>query len=234
MECFPIEAVIEKTSGAVRQVYCEDALLWLERNRPAIGHSIVTSIPDFSEFPKSTIDQWKDWFVKTASLILSRTSENGVSVFYQSDIKYEGTWIDKGYLCQKAAESEGHELLWHKIACRVQPGCTTFGRPGYSHILCFSKNLRLEAKQSNTDVLPELGDKTWARGMGINACVMIAKFISELTPSHTVINPFCGEGSMLAAANAYGLSAIGIERSPKRAEKARLLQIETKEKRWKK
>ena len=62
---------------------------------------------------------------------------------------------------------------------------------------------------------------------------MAAKFIAEQTTTRTMINPFCGEGSMLAAANIFGLEAIGIERSPKRADKARSLQIIKDKSVWK-
>jgi tRNA G10 N-methylase Trm11 len=53
---------------------------------------------------------------------------------------------------------------------------------------------------------------------------MIAKFIAEQTKTKLVINPFCGEGSVLLAANHWGLDAIGIERSPKRVAIAKELQ----------
>ena len=215
-----------------REIFCEDAITWLEHRMPLPKSSLVTSLPDISEFPNYTLDQWKDWFVKTAALVLTRTPDDGVTVFYQSDIKIDGTWVDKGYLAQKAAEACGHALLWHKIVSRVDPGQATFGRPGYSHMLCFSKSARADISKSSPDVLPELGDKTWERGMGLEACVLIAKFIAEQTASTTLINPFCGQGSMLAAANAFGLNAIGIERSAKRAELARRLQIDVRAKSW--
>jgi hypothetical protein len=215
-----------------RSVYCEDAIAWLERSPLLSGCSLVASMPDISEFPSYSLDEWKKWFIETAALILSRTPDEGVTVFYQSDIKSDGAWVDKGYLCQKAAESAGHELLWHKIASRVQPGQATFGRPGYSHILCFSKAARADAGKSSADILPDLGEKIWERGMGFEACVMIARFIAEQTETRTIVNPFCGHGSMLAAANALGLSAVGIERSAKRAEIARNLKANLKAKKW--
>lgn len=215
-----------------RIVYSEDAISWLESSSIQKGASFVASMPDISEFPGYSLAQWKEWFTKTASLILSKTPDDGVAIFYQSDIKFEGTWVDKGYLCQKAGDSLGFELLWHKIACRSPAGIATFGRPSYSHILCFSKALRAEVSKSTPDVIPDLGEKTWQRGMGLEACLMIAKFIKEQTPSSTLINPFCGEGSMLAAANALDLNAIGIEKSPKRAEKARLLTLVKDKKNW--
>ncbi len=215
-----------------RTVHEADAIKWLESSPVQPDTSFVASMPDISEFPGYSLQDWKEWFVKTATLILARTPDNGVTIFYQSDIKHEGTWVDKGYLCQKAAESLGHELLWHKIVCRSPAGIATFGRPSYSHILCFSKSLRAEVSKSTPDVIPDLGEKTWQRGMGLEACLMIARFIKEQTSSSTVINPFCGEGSMLAAANALDLNAIGIEKSPKRAEKARLLTLVKDKKNW--
>lgn len=209
-----------------RIVYCEDALVWLENSPVLDGCSLIASMPDISEFHGYTLESWKEWFINTAKLILSRTPLEGVTIFYQSDIKVDGAWVDKGFLCQKAAEALGHELLWHKIVCRINPGKTSFGRPAYSHVLCFSKALRIRDLSSSTpDVIPEIGEKTWERGMGLEACIMIGKFIAEQTTTKTLVHPFCGQGGMIAVANALGLSAIGIERSHKRAETARALTV---------
>lgn len=224
--------MIEQHSPPDREVFCQDAVTWLQQQETLTGCSLVGSLPDISEFPQLSLAEWKEWFISTAGLLFSRCPDDGVTIFYQSDIKHQGTWVDKGYLCQRAAEIAGHELLWHKIACRSPAGMPTFGRPAYTHLLCFSKKLRAEVSQSTADVLPDLGDKTWMRGMGLEACLMIAKFISEQTPSQTMVNPFCGEGSMLAAANSYKLNAIGIERSQKRAEKARHISLSRDYKNW--
>lgn len=215
-----------------RLVYCEDAVSWLQKTPCAAGSALVASLPDISEFPSYTLEQWKEWFQSTARLVLECTPADGVTVFYQSDIKYEGTWVDKAHLCQRAAETCGSRLLWHKIASRVEPGQATFGRPGYSHILCFSKNVRADPAKSSADILPDLGEKTWERGMGLEACLMIAKFVVTQTTCNTLINPFCGQGSMLAAAEVLGLNAIGIERSPKRCQAAKNLKLNMDEKRW--
>jgi hypothetical protein len=215
----------------VRTVICSDAIQWLKDN-PVNEGSLVASLPDISEFPKFTLEQWKEWFVSTAKLILHSTPADGFTFFYQTDIKSEGVWVDKAFLCQKAAEQVGHELLWHKIICRAPAGATTFGRPAYSHILCFSKNLRADAAKSTADVIPNMGEKTWERGMGYEACQMIARFTKNNAPSPLLIHPFCGEGGMLAVANQEGLSAIGIERSPKRAERAQLMQVSSEGRFW--
>jgi hypothetical protein len=211
-------------SSPQRIVYCEDALKWLESREKLSGSSIITSLPDRSEFPALSLDQWKDWFTRAAALVLSRCPDDGVTIFYQTDIKPEGMWVDKGYLCQKAAELTGHSLLWHKITCRAAPGRVTFGRPSYSHLLCFSKSVRVNMEKSTADVLPEAGETTWTRGMGVQACITACRFILEQTSTRTVVDPFCGHGTALAVANEMGLDAVGVELSAKRAKRARTLQ----------
>ena len=67
--------------------------------------------------------------------------------------------------------------------------------------------------------------------MGLEACLLIGKFIFENTNTKTLVHPFCGQGAMLAVANRLGLKGIGIERSSKRAEIARVLTVNDE---WKK
>lgn len=209
---------------ASRVVHCEDALAWLQREAPPEDASFITSLPDVSELGGKTLSAWKHWFVDTASQIVSRTPPRGVAIFFQTDIKSEGTWVDKGYLASRGAELAGAECLFHRVVCRAPPGTITFGRPAYAHLLAFSRELRLEPKHSFADVMPHLGEMTWARAMGADACVAAVRFVRDHTQSHTVIDPFCGQGSVLAVANALGLDAVGVELSRKRAERARTLQ----------
>lgn len=213
-------------------IECTDAVEWL-KNQPVLeGCSLIASLPDVSEFPKLTLEDWKGWFTETAALILSKTPPIGATLFFQSDVKVDGVWIDKAYLIQKAAESLGHSQLWHKIFCRADPGSVTYGRPAYSHLLCFSQTLRADVSRSTADVIPDLGEKTWVRGMGMRACEFAVKFTADETRTRTLVNPFCGHAGVLAVANAYGLNAIGIERSPKRAEAARELCLSANRENW--
>lgn len=209
----------------MREVFCTDAIEWLINFNEKQGFSFLGSLPDYSEFPTLTLEEWKNWFQETAELILSKTSPDGVTIFFQSDIKHESLWVDKSFIVQKAAEKLGHNLLWHKILCRMSPGTITFGRPSYSHMLCFSKTVRPDLGKSTADVVADIGEKTWVRGMGLEASLIASEFVLKQTQTKTLVNPFCGEGSALAAANFVGLNAIGIERSPKRAEKARVLKV---------
>ncbi|MBI3554656.1 MAG: SAM-dependent methyltransferase [Deltaproteobacteria bacterium] len=213
-------------SQNTRIVHCEDALAWLEAQPVQQGCSFITSMPDVSEFPKLTLEEWKSWFTAAAALVLSRCPDDGVAIFYQTDIKVDGAWVDKSFLVQKAAEQTGHALLWHKMVCRSNPGLTTYGRPGYSHLLCFSKIVRIDLARCCTDVLPQAGDTTWKRGMGTEACLHACRFVLENTATRTIVAPFCGHGTVLAVANQLGLGGIGIERSPKRARKARAVTFE--------
>lgn len=217
-----------------RTIYHQDAREWLESIDVIKKASFVASMPDYSEFPTLSLCEWKKWFIDMARLIIAKTDENEAAIFYQSDIKYEGEWIDKSFLCQQAAEIEGARLLWHKIICRVPAGMTTFGRPSYAHILCFSKKLKVNLEHSTPDVIPLLGEKLWERGMSPHACVLIAQFIKKETTSVTVINPFCGMGSMPSVANAFMLSAIGIEKSLKRVKAAEKIQFDLEKMKWKK
>jgi hypothetical protein len=207
-------------------VHCTDAVAWLQTQGVLTGCSIVTSLPDVSELSGLSLPEWKRWFVDAARLVLSRLPEDGVALFYQTDIKPSGVWVDKGYLCSRAAEEEGCETLFHKVVCRKPAGTITFGRPSYSHLLCYARGVRANLARATADVLPELGEMTWTKGMGVAACVTACRFILEHTPSHTVVDPFCGLGTALAVANALGLDAVGVELSPKRARRARNLRLE--------
>lgn len=185
----------------------------------------MTSLPDHSELPDLGFERWRAWFVDTIELACRAVADDAVAIFYQTDVKRDGTWVDKGFLVQLGAERAGSALLWHKIVCRVTPGTTTFGRPAYAHLLCVSRALRLAPGCSSADVLPRLGTMPWPRAMGTEACDAVASFLVEHTRCHTVVDPFCGAGTMLAVANARGLDAIGVERSRKRVERARTLVL---------
>ncbi len=208
-----------------REVICGDGVEFLRRGGFPADQAVITSLPDHSELPALGFEGWRDWFVETAALACAAVADASVAIFYQTDVKRDGRWVDKAHLVLTGAERAGSHLLWHKVVCRAPPGVTTFGRPAYAHLLCLSRGLRLPPGRSSPDVLPRLGEMTWARAMGREACEAVARFLIADTSCRTVVDPFCGLGTMLAVANAHGLAAVGVERSPKRAERARHLVL---------
>lgn len=211
----------QSSPSPLREVFCEDALGWLEQRGILDGCSLVASLPDYSEFPLLTLAQWQDWFVAASARVMKSCPPEGVSIFFQSDIRHEGLWVDKAFLCQLAAREMGHGLLWHKVVARVPPGSPSWGRPGYGHLLCFAPVLRPPLARSTADVVPQRGRTTWARGLGLDVCRLICRYLIKETATRKLVAPFCGEGLLLAVANQMGLEAVGIELSRKRAEKAR-------------
>jgi hypothetical protein len=207
-------------------VWHTDALPWLEQSSLPADHALVTSLPDSSEL-KLELQAWQQWYIRAAGAVLRATHPDSVAVFYQSDVKRDGRWIDKSFFVQLAARELGAELLWHKIVCRAPAGTVTPGRPAYAHLLCFSQRLRLPAEGGAhfADVLPNMGKMTWTRAMGLAACEATCEYLRAATQTRVVVDPFCGVGTMLAAANAYGLDAIGVELSANRAARARELRV---------
>ena len=203
-----------------RVVHHGDGIAFLARASLAADHAIITSLPDHSELPQLGVAGWRTWFVDTVALACRTVADDAVAVFYQTDVKHDGRWIDKGHLVLCGADAAGSHALWHKVVCRVPPGTTTFGRPAYAHLIAVSRARRIAPGASTPDVLPALGTMTWSRAMGAAACEAAVQFVAA-QGARVVVDPFCGLGSALAAANAHGLDAIGVELSRRRAAGAR-------------
>lgn len=209
---------------ASREVHHSDGIAWLRQAELGPEHAVVTSLPDVSELALD-LGAWRRWFVDVAALICERIHPRGVAIFYQTDIKSEGRWIDKGHLVHSGADRADAGCLWHKVVCRTAPGQTTFGRPAYGHWLAFSRAVCLAPGASTADVLPTLGEMTWSRAMPMAAAVASCSFLTAQTGCRVVVDPFCGRGTILAVANDHGLDAIGVEISKKRVKKAKNLVV---------
>jgi len=212
---------------ARREVHQADAIAWLGGQERLVGASVVTSLPDVSELPALGFEGWLRWFEDAAGLVASRVPDDGVAVFFQSDIKHGGAWIDKGALVSRGVERAGMRLAFHTIVCRLPPGALTFGRASYSHLLGYSWPARPAGPaRATAHVIPDAGFKPGRKAMGVNACLEACRFILAETPTRTVVDPFCGWGTVLAVANALGLGAIGVDLSPRMCRSARTLTVD--------
>lgn len=239
-------------SEVCRTVICADAIDWLKKYDGKLPGSVYTSLPDISELPDmfpgtylETVKAYKEWFTDTVSLICSKVKPTECVIFLQSDVRVVDVrpalvenrgmveeWIDKSSLCAEgvrrfSCSPNGYPMqhMWHKI-CLVRALSTkSMGRPGFSHLVCFSG---ASQKYRATDFVPpdvfERGVMVWPKGIGLNAGLIGVNFIHNMIKSSTLIDPFCGHGTVLALAEGVGMkNTIGVEISNKRCRKASVL-----------
>ncbi|MFK7739233.1 MAG: SAM-dependent methyltransferase [Planctomycetota bacterium] len=197
------------------------ALEWLADNKLPSDSAVLTSLPSYDEFGHRDADRWRDWFVDAARTVLETSAHARATVFFQTDVEHEGTWLDKSFLIQQAALAVAAPLVWHKLVLRAPIGTTCVQRPGYAHLLCFSQTVRRSEANAAPDVLPTLGKQLWPRGMGQDVAAFVVSWLRQHAGAGTLVAPFCGVGTALHAARSQGLHAIGIERNPGRAARAR-------------
>jgi len=209
-----------------RVVHHADAIAWLAARRQMSGVSVITSLPDRSELPELDLDAWRSWFENAAEWVAHSVAAEGVAIFFQSDIELGGTWIDKSGLVARGAERAGMQLVFHKIVCRLPAGTASYGRPSYSHLLGWARTpLALPTGTPRVDVIPDAGYRPGSKAMGVNACLDACGFVKAATRTRTVLDPFCGWGTVLAIANRLDLHAIGVDRSRRMCTRARRLVL---------
>jgi len=198
---------------------------WLDEQGRLFSSSIVTSLPDYSELPRLGFEPWRLWFENAALAVMNGVPDEGVAIFFQSDVRRAGLWVDKGAMVTRAAERAGMHLLFHRIVCRKPAGTLTFGRASYSHLLGFGRVLRPHLGRAAADVLPDAGFVPGRKAMGVRACAEACRFVLDETPTRTVVDPFCGWGTVLAVANALGMDAVGVDLSARMCRRARVLRF---------
>jgi hypothetical protein len=225
----------EQTNNAKYEIICADAVQWLNSQTVLDGY-VVTSLPDYSEMQHLTLEQWKEWFTNTVQLICEKMPSDSTCIFYQTDVKITHQaqygekkrvvceeYIDKSYLCQLGASRANVKLLWHKNFLLSYVGAVKFGRPNFSHMLCFGKDKVDKLEQFSLPDVLDRGDMIYPKATGINAC-LIAMFHCKNAGAKTIIDPFCGKGSILLAANYFGLDAIGVDIGTTRCREAKKMR----------
>lgn len=207
-----------------REIICADAIAWMQARGQIDGACAVTSLPDVSEIGK-TLPVWREWFLNAVRLVVGAVPDDSAALFFQSDIKRDGVWIDKGALVIRAAEDAGARVLFHKIVCRRPPGMLTQGRPGFTHLIAVSRAMKCPDTLPIPDVIADAGRSLWVRAMGVRAAAHAVRFARDQVGAKLVFDPFCGVGTIPAVANALGLDALGIELAKKRCEQSRLQSV---------
>ncbi|MCS6244846.1 MAG: SAM-dependent methyltransferase [Opitutus sp.] len=215
-------------ASAQREVHCAEAIGWMRERGRIEGACAVTSLPDVSEVNLS-LPAWRAWFLGAVGLVVDAVPETSAALFFQSDIKRDGVWVDKGSMVIRAAEDAGAHILFHKIVCRRPPGMLTYGRPGYTHLIAVSRAMKCPDVLPLPDIITDAGRLPWVRAMGVRAAGQAVRFARDQVGAQTIFDPFCGVGTVLAVANALGLNALGVELSRKRCEQARALAIKPDE-----
>ena len=202
------------------KIVCAEAVAWMQARGRIERACAVTSLPDVSEVGKS-LPVWRGWFLGAVRLVVDAVPDDSAALFFQSDIKRDGTWIDKGALVIRAAEDAGAHVMFHKIVFRRPPGMLTQGRPGFTHLIAVSRAMKCPDILPIPDVITDAGRSLWVRAMGVRAAAHAVRFARDQVGANLIFDPFCGVGTIPAVANALGLDALGIELAKKRCEQSR-------------
>jgi hypothetical protein len=211
--------------NAQRTIHQAEAVAWLKERETLAGASVVTSLPDVSELPQLGFAGWCRWFEDAAAVVMGSVPAEGVAIFFQSDIRHAGLWVDKGAMVARSAERAGGYLLFHRIVCRHPAGTLSSGRATYSHLLGFASAARPPSGHPRADVIPDAGLMPGKKAMGVNACLAACQFVLQDTPTRTIVDPFCGWGTVLAVANALGMDSVGVDLSSRMCRRARVLDL---------
>jgi len=216
---------------------------------------VHTRIPDACEVKNfaPTQQAWEHWFLRAAGLVLEALPPHGVVIFVQTDCRdaMRGQISKFALVMQAAAEqAQSVKLLWHRVVHfgNVDENC--HGCVKFSHLICFRKNLLLRGdaaveqpasngtnKNGNLEPVHGLPDVLWrgvkprglknaARCFGAHMTHTILQWTVRQLGTHTVVDPFCGAGTVLAVGNVLGLHALGVDVSPRRVKQAQALDGE--------
>lgn len=195
------------------EIVCADALEWLAAYRG--GGAVVTSPPDAEEIGAS-VDEWQGWFRRALEACFAAGTP---VVLYVTDRLSDGRRASKAWLAMDVAAKAGRPLIWHKVALRRDPGKIDLRRPGFTHMLAFGNE---KGGAAQPDVV-ERGAMLYPNATGLVAARLMVEF--ALRHSQTVVDPFCGQGTIPAVAAALGANAIGVDLDPDQCAKARALKL---------
>jgi len=193
-----------------KEIITADANIWLQSQKNI--KVIITSIPDMDEINLS-LSEYKQWVKTTAYNLMGSLDDDGIIFFYQTNRIYNGTIIDKKCMLTGIFMENGFNLILSKIVLRQKPETTNIFRPTYTNLFAFSKRGKLTKR--TPDVFP-IGQMLYKNAMGMNACQLCIDYVKDITDM--IIDPFCGQGSVLKVAWDNGFNVIGVDIDPKQTK----------------
>lgn len=163
--------------------------------------AIVTSLPDAAEIGLSLDGEYQRWVTDAVRLCEAQVRDDGLLVFYQTDRRAEGQWFSKPALIIPVAG----RMLWHKIVLRRDVGGRDLYRPGFAHLLAFSRTGHVGA--ASPDVMPA-GQRLWKNGTGLTASTFAAEYARGFGDGESFCDPFCGHGTSLITAMRAGFGTV--------------------------
>jgi len=163
------------------------------------------------------IHEWQAWIRKTCKLLASSLSDKGVIIFYQTDRKHQGALIDKKSLISAEFHRLGYRTIMNKVILKQEPETINLFRPTFSTLFGFSK--ATNSGKATPDVIYS-GDMVYKNAIGLNACKLSLEFIQKQVGKTLIVDPFCGQGSILKIANDMGLDALGVDIMQEQCDKA--------------
>jgi len=200
-----------------REWVCADAVKWLPQNKGIAP--ILTGLPDAADLGLS-IPDYTGWFCDAVCHVMAAADQ--VSVFCQTDRRYDGGILSKADLLLRAARTVGRHLHWHKIVMRFPNERMDLYRPGFSHLMAFGTERGKQFK--SPDVITPIG-AAHDNGMDYRAACFGLDYIREF--SDFVCDPFCGIGTTAALADRFGFrKAISVDISQEWLDKAKVFKLE--------
>lgn len=199
----------------MREVVVADAFEWLDRQDEG---PLLAYLPEATGYEPGDLE-YLGWIERaTASCLWA--AGGAPSGLFVVDRLADGRWFSKTRPLLRVAEDYGARLVAHRIYYTREPGVVDLRRPSYAHGLFFGPR----PGKRRPDVLP-FGRRLWPRGIGVGAARDAVSWIAELAPGATVLNPFCGRGTFLAAASEVGLDGRGCDVDAESVAAARSLVL---------
>lgn len=201
-----------------KRIICADSLRWLPDECPPC--SIITSLPLEKE---TGIAQpvFDEWYRHALTLCMRACAPGCPCIIYQTDTRSDGQLFSKAGVILTAARSLGLRVLWHKIVLRRDVGKIDIRRPGFSHLIVVGDR-RTPPGAASPDVM-QRGQILYPNAMGLTPALFAVKFAAAY--GRTIVDPFCGRGTVPAIADALGHDAIGVDIDPEQCRHAEALSL---------